>query len=187
MKVSVGISSRHVHVTQEDLEKLFGENYKLEEDRPINQPGQYASTSYVTIKTEKGQFEHVRILGPCRNYTQIEISKTDAYKLGINPPVRQSGQLEDSAFVTLIGPKGSIETNGCIIADRHIHILPEQVKEYGLEGKKTVSVRLDGPKGGIIDNVYLRVSDSSYYELHIDTDDANAHLAKNGDFAEILR
>jgi len=186
MKVSVGISSRHVHVTKADLEKLFGQNYQLEEERPINQPGQYASKSFVTVKTNKGQFEHVRILGPCRNYTQIELSKTDAYKLGINPPVRQSGDLEDSATVTLIGPNGSIETNGCIIADRHIHILPKQMKEYGLEGKKTVSVRLGGLKGGIIENVYLRVSESSYYELHIDTDDANAHLVKNGDIVEII-
>jgi putative phosphotransacetylase len=186
MKVSIGISNRHVHVTKEVLDKLFGSNYNLTCERFINQPGQFASGEFVDLKTEKGVIKHVRILGPCRNYTQIEISKTDAYQLGLNPPVRSSGDLENSEIVTLVGPKGEVVTNGCIIADRHIHLLPEQVKLYGLEGKNIVMVKLNGEKGGIITNVHLKVSEQSYFEMHLDTDDANAHLVKNGDIAEIL-
>lgn len=187
MKVTIGVSNRHIHLKQEDFDYLFGENYSLEKVRPINQPGQYASSSFVTLKGEKGTIENVRVLGPIRPYTQVEISKTDAYKLGVNPPVRKSGDLKESAPITIIGPKGTLELNeGCIIADRHIHVLPEQRKQYELEGKDTVSVRLFGPKGGIIEGVHIREADNSYYEMHIDTDDANAHLVGNGDIAEII-
>lgn len=187
MKVTIGVSNRHVHLKEEHLEILFGKNFKLEKQKDLTQPGQFASTSYVTLKTGKGIIENVRVLGPVRSYTQVEISKTDAYKLGLNPPVRNSGDLSFSESVTIIGPNGEVMVNeGCIIAARHIHILPEQIKQYKLEGKETVSVKLGGEKGGIIDNVYLKESEESYFELHLDTDDANAHLVKNGDIAEIL-
>ena len=187
MKVTVGVSNRHVHLTDNDLATLFGEQYKLEIVRSINQPGQYASNAFVTLKTDTGAIEHVRVLGPTRPYTQIEISTTDAYKLGLNPPIRESGDLEGSAPITIIGSVGTINLDkGCIIADRHIHLLPEQVELYNLQGIKTVSVRIPGIKGGIIDNVNLRVSNSSYFEIHLDTDDANAHLLKNGDIVEII-
>ena len=187
MKVSIGVSNRHVHLTKEHLEILFGEGYELIKKIDINQPGQFAATDLVTIKTKKSEIDNVRILGPVRQYTQVEISKTDAYKLGLNPPVRDSGDLKGSEPITIIGPKGSIEVKeGCIIANRHIHILPSQVSMYGLEGRKVVSVKIDGEKGGIINNVQLKVSDKAYFELHIDTDDANAHLIKNGDIGEIL-
>ncbi len=186
MKVSIGVSNRHVHLTLNDLKRLFGEDYILEKRNDLNQPNQFASTALVSIKTPSGIIENVRVLGPVRNYTQIEISKTDAFKLKINPPVRDSGDLNGSEVVTLVGPKGSIETNGCIIATRHIHILPSQVKLYELEGKDTVNVKLNGEKGGIIENVHLKVSEESFFELHLDTDDANAHLIKNGDIGEII-
>lgn len=187
MKVSIGVSNRHVHLTKDHLIKLFGEDYELLKRNDLSQPGQFASTALVTLKTEKGAIENVRVLGPLRNYTQVEISKTDAYKLGLNPPVRNSGDLDNSESITLVGPNGEITIdNGCIIATRHIHILPEQMKQYKLEGKETVSVRVGGEKGGILENVYLKVSDKSFLELHLDTDDANAHLIKNGDIAEIL-
>ena len=127
------------------------------------------------------------MLGPIREYTQVEISKTDSYKLGIEPPVRDSGDLTGSSPITIIGPNGSIDLNeGCIIPTRHIHILPSQMKMYGLEGKDVVSVRVGGEKGGIINNVHLKVSDESFFELHLDTDDANAHLIKNKDIGEII-
>lgn len=187
MKVSIGVSNRHVHLKEEHLKVLFGEDYKLEISRDLTQPGQFASTLFVTIKTDKNCIEHVRVLGPERTYTQVEISRTDAYYLGINPPVRNSGDLNGSSPITLIGPNGTLDLEeGCIIATRHIHILPEQVKMYGLEGKEKVNVKLNGEKGGIITNVYLKVSDNSYLEMHLDTDDANAHLIKNGDIGEIL-
>ena len=187
MKVSVGVSNRHVHLKEEHLKILFGDDFKLEKKNDINQPGQYASTSVVTIKTDKNKIDKVRVLGPTRPYTQIEISKTDAYYLGLNPPIRNSGDLKGSSPITIIGPNGTLNLEeGCIIPTRHIHILPSQVKLYGLEGKEKVNVKLYGEKGGIITNVYLIVSDTSYFEMHIDTDDANAHLIKSGDIGEIL-
>ena len=154
MKVTIGVSNRHVHLKEEHLYELFGDDYKLEKRNDLTQPGQFASTALVSLKTSKGILENVRVLGPLRNYTQVEISKTDAYKLGVNPP--------------------------------DIHILPEQIRQYKLEGKETVSVRVGGEKGGILENVYLKVSEESFFELHLDTDDANAHLIKNGDIAEII-
>lgn len=187
MKVSIGVSNRHVHLKESDLYILFGEGYKLENIRDINQPGQFAAKETVTILTEKGSIERVRVLGPIRPYTQVEISKTDAYKLGINPPVRDSGDLEGSAPISIIGPNGRVDLDkGCIIASRHIHITPKQMELYGLEGIEKVDVLLPGEKGGILHNVSLKVSEESYFELHIDTDDANAHLVSSNDMAEII-
>ena len=187
MKISIGVSNRHVHLTREHLSILFGSEYELEKKNDLTQPGQFASTALVTIKTEKSEINNVRVLGPIRPYTQVEISKTDAYKLGLNPPVRNSGDLEGSSPITIIGPNGSIDIlEGCIIAARHIHILPEQIKVYGLEGIDKVNVKLSGEKGGIITNVYIKPSEEAFFELHLDTDDANAHLIKNGDIGEII-
>ena len=187
MKVSIGVSNRHIHLTQEHLEYLFGKGYKLKELKKINQPGQFASVETVTIKTEKSSIDNVRILGPIRNYTQIEISKTDAYKLGLNPPVRESGEITDSEKITVVGPKGELNLDeGCIIATRHIHINPKQVEMYGLTGKEYVDVLVGGEKQAILKDVSIKVSDPAYYEMHIDTDDANANLIKNGDVATII-
>lgn len=187
MRITIGVSNRHVHLTKEHLEILFGKNYELEIKNMLVQPGQFASTSTLTIKTEKSEIPNVRVLGPIRKYTQVEISKTDAYKLGINPPVRDSGDLKGSSPIELIGPNGSIKLEeGCIIADRHIHITPKLVEELGLEGVKKVSVEIKGEKGGILNNVYLRVSENFALEMHIDTDDANAHLVKTGDIGEVI-
>lgn len=187
MKVTVGISNRHVHLTKEDLETLFGEGYCLEVVRPINQPGQFASSAFVTVKTEKSEIEHVRVLGPVRDYTQVEVSMTDAYKLGVRPPIRDSGDLEGSLPVTLIGPKGELHLDkGLILADRHIHMTPKQREMYGFKDVDYVSVAIPGEKGGIINNVRIKVLEKSYYELHLDTDDANAFLLHDGDVLEIL-
>lgn len=187
MKISIGVSNRHVHLTREHLKILFGEDFELENLKDLHQPTNFVSNSFVTLKTEKSTIEHVRVLGELRKYTQVEISKTDAYKLGIEPPVRDSGDLEGSCPITLVGPNGEVNLDkGCIIATRHIHITPSQMMEYGFEGKTEVSIKLFGEKGGIIDHVHLKVSEQSYFELHLDTDDANAHLIKEGDIGEIL-
>lgn len=187
MKVSIGVSNRHVHLTQEHLNILFGKNYQLTKRNDLTQPNMFASNEVLTIKTDKFAIEGVRILGPVRSYTQVEISKTDAYKLGINPPVRNSGDIKGSAAITLVGPKGKLDLKeGCIIATRHIHLLPKQMEQYGLIGKEKVNVKLNGEKGGIITNVYLKVSEEAFFELHLDTDDANAHLIKNKDIGDIL-
>ena len=187
MKVSIGVSNRHVHLKEEHLKILFGSDFVLEKKSDLTQPGMYASKSLVTIKTEKSEIQNVRVVGPVRTYTQVEISKTDAYKLGLNPPIRNSGDVEGSSPITIVGPKGTLELGeGCIIPTRHIHILPNQVNLYGLEGKEMVNVKIAGEKGGILNNVHLKVSDEAFFELHLDTDDANAHLIKNGDIGEIL-
>lgn len=187
MKVSIGISNRHVHLKKDDLVSLFGENYQLEKIRDLHQPGQYASKETVTISSAKGQINNVRVIGPIRAYTQVEISRTDAYQLGINPPIRESGDILGSTPISIIGPNGRIDLKeGCIIPTRHIHITPKQMELYGLEGKKTVDVLLQGEKGGILHNVNLKVAEDSYFELHLDTDDANAHLVTSTDLAEII-
>lgn len=182
MKIEVGISNHHVHLTEKDFNILF--NTKIEKDFDLNQPNNFASKSFVDLVTEKSIIKHVRVLGDFREYTQVEISKTDAYKLGLNPPVRTSGNLEGSEEVTIVGPNGKITLNCCILANRHIHISPEDKLKYKLND--VVRVKIDGIKGGIIDNVYLKESDNAYLELHLDTDDGNAFLLKSGDKVEII-
>ena len=186
MKVTVGVSAHHVHLTKEDLEILFGEGYELTINRKINQPGQYASNEFVTIRTEKSELAHIRILGPVRKYTQVELSKTDYIKLGLDAPIRESGDVKDSAKVTIIGPKGMIEREAGIIATRHIHVPVEDAEKLGLAGHDYVSVKVPGKKGGIMYHVSVRIAPNSYYEMHIDTDEANAAKIATGDTVRII-
>ena len=186
MKVILGVSNRHVHLTKEDYQTLFGDE-PMNKVKDLRQPGQFASDKFVTLKNGDRQITHVRVLGPIRNYTQVEISKTDAYTLKLNPPIRTSGDLEGSSPITLIGPKGELNLNqGCILANRHIHISKEEVKKYNLEGVKKVKVKIDGEKGGILNNVHLKVLEPSLLEMHIDTDEGNAFNVKTGDELEII-
>ncbi len=186
MEITVGVSNRHVHLNEENYKKLFGDA-PFESIKELKQPGQFSSNQKITIKTEKDEIENVRILGPLRSYNQIEISKTDAFKLGLKPPVRNSGDLEGSEKVTLVGPNGEITLEeGCIIATRHIHINPSQMQEFGFDGLTKVKIKLNGEKGGIIDNVYLKVAEESFFELHIDTDDGNGHLVNQDDICTII-
>jgi len=185
MKVNIGISNRHVHLTKEHVEVLFG--HELTHLRDLVQKGQYACNEVVTIKTSKGEINKVRVLGPTRNYTQVEISKTDAYRLGLNPPVRTSGDLKDSESITIIGPNGEVTINeGCIIANRHIHMSPETALKLGFIDGARVRVKIDTIKGGIMDNVHIKVTDDGVFELHIDTDDANAFFVDKDVVGEIL-
>ena len=187
MEVKIGVSNRHVHLCERDFKILFGDNYELEVKKELVQPGEFASNSVVTIKTDKSEIGNVRVLGPLRSYTQVEISRTDAFKLGVNPPVRDSGDLAGSESVTLVGPNGSVVlSEGCILATRHIHITPDEVHKFGFDGLKSVNVKLLGEKGGILYNVQLKVGSNYAFEMHIDTDDANAHLVSSGDIAEII-
>ena len=186
MKIKLGVSNRHVHVSKHDLDILFGQ--ELEVVKNLVQPGEFASSLLVTIKTDKDKIDNVRVLGPVRKYTQIEISLTDAYKLGLKPPVRDSGDLESSSPITIIGPKGEVKLiKGAIIAKRHIHITPALVNEYNLNGVEKVSVKVENEKSGIIGDVYLKVSENYALELHLDTDDANAFMLKTGDELEIIK
>ena len=186
MKVTVGISNHHVHLNNEDYNILFGD-INMNVRNMLNQPGQFASDLTVDVLGPKGELKGLRVLGPTRSYTQVEISKTDSYKLGINPPVLDSGNLEGASLVTIIGPCGSVERNAGIIATRHIHVNDEIRKEHDLVGIDKVSIKITNEKGGILENVYLKDSLESYFELHLDTDDANAFLLKNNEEVEIIK
>lgn len=183
--INVGVSNHHVHLTENDLKKLFNDE-ALEVVKNLNQPGQFASNLKVTLKTEKGEIKGVRVLGPLRDYTQVEISKTDAYILGLNPPIRESGDLIGSSSITIVGDN-EINVKECtILATRHIHATENDLKKYNLDKDKKYKVKVCGEKGGILNNVSIKVSDKSFFEMHIDTDDGNAHLLKNGDRVFII-
>lgn len=185
MNINIGVSNRHVHLNSEDFKKLFNDK-KLEAVRNLTQPGEFASNLTVALKTSKGLIDKVRVLGPIRHYTQVEISKTDAYKLGLNPPIRESGDINESENITIIGDNEIEIKSCCIISTRHIHATSEDIKKYNLDPSKKYRVRLFGEKGGIIENVSIKVNDNYNFEMHIDTDDANGHLVKNGDIGELL-
>jgi len=186
--ISVGISARHVHVSRKDLDTLFGEGYQLTVKKDLSQPGQFASNEQVDVVTEKGSFKGVRILGPERKQTQIEISLSDAMKLGLKPPVRDSGDLAGSPGVTLVGPKGTVQLNeGVIVAQRHIHMTPADASEFGVEDKEVVQVRCTGERGLIFDNVLIRVHKDFALEMHVDTDEGNAAMCKTGDTIELIK
>ncbi|MFA5602406.1 MAG: phosphate propanoyltransferase [Bacilli bacterium] len=187
MKIQTGISARHVHLKKEDLIILFGDN-NLTEYKKLSQTGEFSCEEMVTIKGSKGTIENVRVIGPLRNYTQVEISRTDSYILGIEPPVRNSGDLKGSETVTIIGPNGNTEAiESCIIAARHIHVNKENLDKYNLKDNEVVKIRVPGIKGGVLDNVVIKSADNYKLELHIDLDDANAHLIKQGDYLEMER
>ncbi len=185
MKVSVGISNHHVHLNEEDYKILFG-NLELSVRNYLTQPGQFASNLTVDIIGPKGKLENLRVLGPLRKYTQVELSKTDSRQLGLEPPIRDSGDLEDACIVTIQGPMGSIERASAIIATRHIHVDKMIREEKGLVGIKEVSLRIFGEKSGIIEHVHLKDIEPSNFEVHLDTDDGNAFLLKNQDEVEII-
>lgn len=180
------MSNRHVHLTKEVYIQLFGDDV-IEIDRILDQPTQFASKSFVTIKYEEKEISKVRVLGPFRDYNQIEISRTDAYYLGANPPIKSSGDLDNSLSITLIGPKGEVNLDkGLILANRHIHITPNDILKYNLEGIEKVCIKVDGQKSGILKNVYIKPDKDASLRLHIDTDDANAFGIRNNDEVEIL-
>lgn len=185
MKVKIGVSARHVHLTKDDFKKLFGYD-ELTWLKDLIQPNEFASKETVSIITEKGRINNVRILGPFRDYTQVEISKTDAYSLKINPPIRKSGDLVSSEIVTMEHDGNTITKECCIIATRHIHINTKDLKRYNLENGEVVKLRLDGIKGGILNNVFIKASDNYTLEAHIDLDDANAHFINDKDEGEII-
>lgn len=187
MKVNIGISARHVHLNKEDLEILFGSNYQLEKYKDLTQIGEFAAIEQVTIQTIKNKIDNVRVLGPIRNYTQAEITKTDSYTLGIEPPVRNSGDLSNAASIQIIGPKGSIQKECCIIANRHIHMNEQDLITYGLKPNQIVKVKVDTIKGGIMDNVYIKCDKNFKLEMHIDLDDANSHLLTNQNSGYIIK
>lgn len=183
MKVKVGVSNRHVHLSRFDYELLF--DTEMECEKELSQVGEYKSNKRVCLKTDKGVICDVAVLGPCRDYTQVEISKTDAYFFGISPEVRSSGDVSCGEYITIVGEKGEIIRDCCIIATRHIHICHEDRVKYGLTDD-LYSVKVDGVKPGILGDVHIKEIDNGCFELHLDRDDANAFMLKNGDLVEII-
>lgn len=173
-KIPIGISARHVHLTREHVDILFGKGYQLNKKKDL-MGGQFAAEECVTlVGTKLRAIENVRVLGPERKATQIEVARTDAIRLGVNPPVRESGDIKGSAPITLIGPKGALYLKeGCIVAMRHIHMSPADAKRFGVKDKDIVKVRFGGDRGGIFEDVLIRVHESFTLEMHIDTDEAN--------------
>jgi len=188
-KVPVGISGRHVHVTKEHLDILFGKDYALTEMKPLSQPGQYAANEKVDVLSPAGKLlEGVRILGPVRKASQVEISKSDAIRFKFDAPVRSSGDVKGSGACKLIGPKGEVElSEGVIIADRHIHFSPEEAIAFGVKDRDIVSLKISGVKAGILDNVLCRVHPEFRLDCHLDTDDGSAFMLNTGDFVELVK
>ena len=167
-------SGRHIHVSREHLDILFGKGFELDQKKMLSQPGQFASSCKVTVTGPKGSLS-LSILGPCRNQTQVELSFTDARVLGLDCPVRESGVLAGSPGCTVTGPEGSVEiSEGCIIAKRHIHLTPEDAEKFGVKDKEIVQVKVDGDRALIFDEVVCRVSPSYATFMHVDYDEINA-------------
>ena len=185
--VPVGISNKHLHLSKGDLEKLFGEGYELHPTKDLKQPGQYAAEEKVDIVGPKGIAKGVRVLGPVRPQTQVELALTDARVLGISVPVKESGKLNSTPGIKLIGPAGEVDIpKGAIAALRHVHLSVAQAKEAGVSDKQIVSIKVPGERGLIFDNVLVRSGDGHEREVHLDTDEANAAGVSNGSEVEIL-
>ncbi len=187
-KVLVETSARHVHVTKEALEILFGEGYELTVKKELSQPGQFASNERVAVVGPKGSFPAVSILGPVRPANQVELSLTDARSIGVTAPIRESGDIEGSGACKLVGPKGEVELDcGVIAAKRHIHATPEDAEKYGLEDKQIVSVKVEtNGRSLVFDDVVVRVSPKFALAMHIDTDESNAACAAPGLMGDII-
>ncbi|PID16129.1 acetate kinase [Sporosarcina sp. P34] len=186
--VPIAVSARHVHLQPEHVEVLFGAGYELTQRSELSQPGQFAANETVMIAGPKSSIERVRILGPVRKATQVEVSFTDAMKLGVKPPLRESGNIEGSAPITLIGPKGSVHIDqGLIIAQAHIHMAPADATRFGVEDGEYVTVEADGVRSISFRNVRIRVNERYRLEMHIDTDEANAGFISQGSIGRLVK
>lgn len=187
--IPVGISNRHIHLSQQDVETLFGKGYELTPFKDLSQPGQYACKEQLTIVGPSLRpIEKVRVLGPVRSASQVEISRTDAYLLKVAPPVRESGKIEGSAPITIIGPKGIVTLKeGCIIANRHIHMSLSDGETFGVKDNDYVTVDAFGERRTRFYDVQVRVHKDFRLEMHLDTDDANAAGLKNGSKVAITK
>ncbi|HWI54334.1 MAG TPA: phosphate propanoyltransferase [Desulfobacteria bacterium] len=186
-EVPVRISGRHIHIAREHLDLVYGQGYELNPFRNLAQPGQFAAKETLTIVGPKGVIEEVRILGPLRPKTQVEISGTDGYHLGIEPPVRDSGDVEGSPGIVLVGPLGAVTLReGVILAATHIHMSPDDASNLGLKDGDRVQVLVDGERDLIFNGVLVRVNKSFITEMHLDTDEANAAVIDDGSCVRII-
>ncbi len=184
----VGLSNRHLHLSKEHIDILFGEGFELTNFKDLSQPGQYACNEKVDIVGPKGTLKGVRVLGPARDKTQVEISLSDGFVLGVKPPVRNSGDLAGSPGVKLIGPKGEVDLEeGVIAAARHIHMHTDDAERFGVKDKDIVKIKVDGERGLVFENVLVRVKDSYALEMHVDLDEGNAAGLRNGSQVELIK
>ncbi len=185
--IKIGVSNRHVHLDREAMDVLFGIGSELTYKKALGQPGQYAAQETVTLRGPKGIIERVRVLGPLRSQSQVEISVGDGFLLGVSAPIRESGRLEGTPGVGLVGPEGSVQLKqGVIVAARHIHMTPADAILHGVRDKNMVSVRIDGVRGAVLNNVLVRVAENSALEMHIDVEEANGIGAINGTSVTII-
>ena len=187
--IPVGVSNRHIHLSQEDLETLFGKGYELTPIKELSQPGQYACKECLTlIGPSMRPIENVRVLGPVRKTSQVEISTTDSYVLKVKPPVRESGKIEGSAPIRIVGPKGIVELKeGCIIANRHIHMSLSDGEKFGVRDGDYIDVDVEGKRRTRWFDVQVRVHKDFRLEMHVDTDDANAAGIGNGFMVTVVK
>ena len=175
MKVLVETSARHIHLTKEHVEALFGKGKSLTAKKELSQPGEFVCNERVNIIGPKKRMDNVAVLGPERAATQVEISLTDARNLGVTPPVRESGDVAGSAGIIIEGPAGPVEIpEGVIAAKRHVHMTPEDAAAAGVENRQIISVKIDGPRALVFEEVVVRVSEKFATAMHVDTDEANA-------------
>jgi propanediol utilization protein len=186
IKILIEVSARHVHLSQKDLEILFGKGKKLTKLKNLSQPGQFAAKETVDLIGSKGMIKNVRIIGPCRHESQVEVSKTDGYKLGDIPPIRVSGDIIGTPGILLRGPKGEKKLErGLICAMRHIHMSPQEAASLGISDKQMVSVEIFGKRALVYKNVIVRVDPNFRLAFQIDTDEANAGDVETGDIGEL--
>ena len=177
----VEVSAHHIHLTQQHVEALFGSGHQLTRHADLSQPGQFACKEQLTIVGPKGKIERVRVLGPARKYTQVEIAMTEQFRLGVHPPIRESGDIKDTPGCTLEGSAGQVKLDrGVICALRHIHMTPADALRYGVRDKSVVRVRITGDRELVFGDVLVRVDPSFALAMHIDTDEANAANVKTG-------
>ena len=188
LKIPIGVSNRHVHLSRKDMDILFGEGSELTKKGDLGQPGQFAANETVVVRGPKGEFKKVRVLGPLRAESQVEISLTDGFSIGVKAPIKESGKLDNTPGVTLVGPKGSVDLpKGTIVALRHIHMDPATAQKMGLKDKDIVEVETFGERAGVLGNVLVRVSDKYALEMHVDIDEANACSLRNKDYVVIKK
>ncbi len=187
-KILVEGSARHLHVTSKDLQTLFGEGYELHNKRELSQPGQYLTEEKVRVEGPKGSIDRISILGPVRPATQVELSLTDARVLGIDAPIRESGDIAGSASVTIVGPAGSVTIKeGAIVAKRHVHLRPEDAAAFGVADKEIISVKVGGARALTFSEVVVRVAPSFMPSMHIDFDEINAAAISGEVYGEIIK
>ena len=186
-KVEIGISNKHLHLCQADIEKLFGAGHELTPMKDLVQPGQFACEEKVDIVGPKNTLKGIRVLGPARPETQVELSMTDARTIGISAPIRESGKLDGTPGCKLVGPEGEVELEkGVIVALRHVHLSPEQAEEAGVKDKDIVKLKIEGERALVFDNVLIRSGDGHFREAHLDTDEGNAACCSGDTVAEII-